>query len=48
MPEKTRTGNFEEFWADGFVALKTKRSFSAIALHQAQDQYNTERKGLWV
>ena len=45
MLEKTHPGIFEEFWAGGFVARKTKRSFSAIALDQAHEQCNALVKG---
>jgi hypothetical protein len=45
MLEKTYPGNSEEFWADGFVARKTKRSFSTTALCQAQEQYVMQRGG---
>ena len=45
MLEKTHPGIFEEFWASGFVAKKTKRSFSAIALDQAHEQCNALVKG---
>ena len=45
MLEKTHPGIFEEFWAGGFVARKTKRSFSSIALDQAHEQCNALVKG---
>lgn len=45
MLEKTHPSVFEEFWAGGFVARKSKRSFSAIALDQAHEQCNARVKG---
>jgi hypothetical protein len=46
MLERTHPGNLEEFWTDEFVARKTKRSFSAITLDEALEQYKAWRVGL--
>jgi hypothetical protein len=46
MLEETHPDNFEKFWVNGFVAWKTKWSFSVIALDQTQKQCNAEREGL--
>ena len=45
MLEKRHPSTFVEFWAGGFVARKTKRPFSAIALDQAHEQCNAVVKG---
>lgn len=45
MLETTHPSIFVEFWAGGFVARKTHRSFSAIALDQAHEQCNAVVKG---